>query len=309
MIVRVDNRVSLYKLEVFCLVVDLSGVGRAAEHLYVSQPVVSGHLRSLENRLGTTLFERVGTRLELTQTGHTVYAWARDVLRKSAEMERELAGLADGTAGAAAIATSMTVGSYLLPPILTEFARDHPDARVTANVFDPNQIWHALTSGQCDLGVPIARRIPHGHGLTGDHVGNQDLVLVGPPEHWPAGTRITATDLAGLPFVSTPRGSTRRDLEDAELAALDITDRRVVIEFGHPEGIKHAVGTGLGVAMLFRASVAAELTAGTLREIPIEDAHPQLPVYVVWRADKRLTPLHHAVIDTIRHDLAPSLTG
>jgi LysR family transcriptional regulator, low CO2-responsive transcriptional regulator len=305
----VDNRVSLHKLQVFCLVVELGGAGRAAEHLFVSQPVVSSHIRSLEERLGNTLFNRTGQRLELTPAGQAVYAWARDVLRKSTELERELAGLADGTAGAAAVATSMTVGSYLLPPILTEFTSTHPGARIAAHVFDPNQIWEAITSGLCDLGVPIARRIPHGRGLTGELVGQQDLVLTGAPEAWPPNQPITVTDLAELPFISTPRTSIRRELEDTELAALGITERDVVIEFGHPEAIKHAVRAGLGVALLFRASVAAELASGSLREIPIEGARPQLPVFVVWRTDKHLTPLHQAVVTAIQHGLAPTLEG
>jgi DNA-binding transcriptional LysR family regulator len=298
----IDNRISLHKLEVFCAVVEQAGVGRAAAHLYVSQPVVSGHIRSLEERLGVALFHRAGQRLELTDAGHAAYRWSRDTLRRSNELERELTGLIGGTTGAAAIATSMTVGSYLLPPILTDFALSHPDARIAAHVFDPNQIWEAVTSGLCDLAVPIAPRIPYGRGLTGELVGHQDLVLTAAPNV--ADDCISVSELGRLRFVSTPRTSIRRDIEDMELAQLGITDRKVVIEFGHPEAIKHAVRAGLGVALLFRASVAADLATGSLQEIQITDARPRLPVFVVWRTDKRLSPLQQTLITVIRDELA-----
>jgi LysR family transcriptional regulator, low CO2-responsive transcriptional regulator len=301
----VDNRISLHKLEVFCTVVELGGIGRAAGRLYVSQPVVSGHIRTLEQRLGARLFDRTGQRLELTDAGRAAYSWARDTLRRGSELERELAGLADGTAGAVAVATSMTVGSYLLPPVLVDFASAHPDARIAAHVLDPNHIWEAVTSGLCDLAVTIAHRIPPGQDLSGELVGHQDLVMVGAAD--PAGassdTLVQVADLARMPFVSTPRGSRRRDIEDTELAELGITDRNVVIELGHPEAIKHAVRAGLGVALLFRASVAAELADGSLRELRIADARPRLPVFAVRRADRRPSALHRTLIAAIHRGL------
>lgn len=302
-----DNRISLYKLEVFCAVVELGGAGRAAARMVVSQPVISEHIRSLEQRLGATIFDRTPHGLELTEAGHRVYGWARDTLRRSAEMERDLAGLSGGTAGVAAIATSMTVGTYLVPPIVTRFVAASPDARVTVHVFDPNQIWEAITSGLCDFGVPIAPVIPHGRGLTGELVGHQDLILVGPPDPNATQVPMRAADVAALPFVSTPQSSIRRDIEDAELAKLGITDRNVVVEFGHPEAIKHAVANGLGFALLFRASAQRELDSGTLREITIDGASPRLPLYVVWRSGKRLSPMQRALVTAIsEHASSPA---
>ncbi|MEU5644271.1 LysR family transcriptional regulator [Streptomyces milbemycinicus] len=309
-----DNRISLHKLEVFCTVVELGGVGRAAGRLYVSQPVVSGHIRSLEQRLGVLLFDRAGQRLELTDAGRAAYGWARDTLRRGTELERELAGLADGTAGAVAVGTSMTVGSYLLPPVLVDFASAHPAARIAAHVLDPNHIWEAVTSGLCDLAVTIAHRIPTGQGLSGERVGHQDLVLVGAAEAEAgaggmADSSVQVADLARMPFVSTPRGSRRRDIEDTELAELGVIDRNVVIELGHPEAIKHAVRAGLGAALLFRASVAAELADGSLREIRIADARPRLPVFAVRRADRRPSALHRTLLAAIHRGLGDGLDG
>ena len=71
--VRYDNRITLQKLEVFCSVVELGGVSRAAEHLWVAQSVVSGHLRSLQDRLRVQLLYRDGQQMKLTKAGEQVY--------------------------------------------------------------------------------------------------------------------------------------------------------------------------------------------------------------------------------------------
>ena len=306
-----DGRISLHKLAVFRAVVEQGGVGRAAAALYVSQPVVSAHLRQLETRLGAELFHRGPRGLELTEAGRAAYAWACETLHRGEQLDRELAGLAGGTGGAVAVATSMTVGSYLLPPIVTEFAKAHPLVRIAVHVFDPDRIWEAIASGECDLGVPIAPRIPYGRGLTGKLVGHQELVLVtSPGATEPAGDEIEPAALARLPFVSTPRHSLRRTLEDAALADLGVTDRTVTIELGHPEGIKHAVRAGLGVALLFHASVAADLAGGSLRQVRITGARPALPVFAVTRADRHPIPLHQALIAAVAEALRiPPLTG
>src|SRR3954463_4322297 len=77
-----NMRVSLRRLEVFCLVVEEGGVTRAAEHLFVAQPAVSSQIRALEEWVGTKLFTRTGGRLVLTEAGHRVYQWAKETLAR-----------------------------------------------------------------------------------------------------------------------------------------------------------------------------------------------------------------------------------
>jgi len=131
-----DNRISLKKLEILCLVVDLGGVGRAAERLQVSQPVVTAHLRLLQDRLGVELLHREGQQMRLTEAGVEVYRWAREVLGRSRELARTIDELADGSSGAVAVASSMSVGSYLLPRVLGLFGHERPEARITLHVSD-----------------------------------------------------------------------------------------------------------------------------------------------------------------------------
>ena len=155
-----DTRVTLHKLEVFSLVVELGGVSRAAEHLYVSQPVVSAHVRSLEERVGARLFYREGHHLVLTEAGRAVHGWATSVLTHTRELSRQLDGLSDGTQGSVVVGASMSVGSYLLPPVVTRFRRDRPLVNLQLNITDSDHAMQETEAGESDFAVVFLEEAP-----------------------------------------------------------------------------------------------------------------------------------------------------
>jgi DNA-binding transcriptional LysR family regulator len=298
-----DNRISLQKLEIFCLVVELGGVGRAAEHLYVSQPVVTAHMRMLQERIGAQLLYRDGQKMRLTEVGEQVYAWATDLLSRSRELSRRIEGLADGTAGSAAIASSMSVGSYILPPLLADFQETRPDAFVRLHVSDGEDAAKVTESGDCDFAVITTATPATGGLLRSETIGHHELVLVAAPDDAVADT-IGADELRRLRFVCSPGGRPRRRMVDAAMSAVGIEDRDVAIELGHPEALKTATRRGMGVSLLLRASVQPELDAGTLREIAIDETELTVPVVLLTRPGKQFTPLQGELAEHIRNSHA-----
>jgi LysR family transcriptional regulator, low CO2-responsive transcriptional regulator len=261
-----DTRVSLQKLEVFCLVADVGSVSRAAEQLYVAQPVVSAHVKSLEERVGAKLLQRRGNRMVLTEAGEVAYTWANDVLTRSREMEREVEGLADGSRGIAAIASSMTAGSYLLPELLAQFRQARPGAHITLSASDPEHASAAVEAGECDFAVVIAEEDQVVHrSLVLERLCEEPLVLVAPADGRPASDTVTLKELGSMPLVSSPLGLSRQRMVARQLAELGVTSMPVAIELGHAEAMKRAVRSGLGVAVLFLSSVEEELRRGELR--------------------------------------------
>ena len=70
----------LHLVTYFVAVVDHGGITKAAQSLYISQPSLSQAIRTLERRLGVTLFDRTGRRLELTEAGRKLDVAARRIL-------------------------------------------------------------------------------------------------------------------------------------------------------------------------------------------------------------------------------------
>lgn len=302
----VDNRISLYKLEVFCHVVELGGVSRTAEYLHVAQPAITAHIRSLEKRVGVKLLRRTGRSVSPTEEGWYVYRWAREIASRAREMEREIAGLSDGTKGSVVVSTSMSAGSYILPEILSEFAAEYPEARIMMFASDPQDAAEATKGGLCDFALVITDELDTEGDLEVEQVGEEDLLLVAAPDAIPEENTISKERVTELPFVSPPESLLRRRMEERQLWKIGVSQRRIVIELGHPEAMKTAAQKGLGIAMLFRSAVAPDLANGSLREINIEGYSMSLPVLLIRRRDKHFSPLQRRLYEGVKERILGS---
>jgi LysR family transcriptional regulator, low CO2-responsive transcriptional regulator len=300
----IDRRITLHKLEVFELVVELGGVSRAADRLYVAQPVVTAHIRSLEERLGTDLFYREGGRMHLTEGGRAVHAWASDLLRRTRELSRHLDGLSDGSQGSVVLGASMSIGSYSLPPLLSRFRQGRPLVDIVLNILDTEHALADTEAGENDFAVVIAEADPAGRGLQAEKLGDDELVVVAAADGAPAESRISVEQLAELSFVEAPQKLLRQQFVDHQLRQIGVRDRNVSIQLGHPEAMKRATAAGLGVAVLFRSAVREELASGELREIAVEGVQLSGPIYLVYRRDKLFSAVHRDLIAEIRDEFA-----
>lgn len=305
----VDTRITLHKLEVFRTVAELGSVSKAAERFFVAQPVVSAHLRSLEQKLGVKLVYREGRSLKLTPAGEATYRWTLDMLTHTHELSRHLDGLADGTSGRVVLAASMSVGSYVLPQALSEFRLQNPSIEISLNIYHSDHAIRATDSGECDFAVIFAEAPPESTMLTGERLGYEPLVLVTAPSGPPADDEIDLDQVASLSFVELPEGFLRRTLNDRHLKQAGLNRRKIAIELGHPEAIKRAVKAGLGAALLFQCSVAEELEAGTLRAIRVEGLDVAVPIHLVHRAGRQFSSAQQRVIDAIADSVAATPTA
>lgn len=288
--IAVDNSFSLQKLQILCAVVASGGIGKAADELFVSQPVVSSHIRSLETRLGARLFEKEGRGLRLSEAGEQVHRWALEVLRSRRELAQSLHQIADGTWGSVAIAASMSAANSLLTPILIDFRRTYRDVRITVTNSSVEAALEATQSGRVDFCVVGTDAVLDSMAYEAELIGEPAFALVAATDDPTVPASVAAAELARLPFITPPAGLAIRRSQDAALAQLGVMDRRVELELGSAEAIKQAVAAGLGVALLWRVSVAPDLAAGTLREIRVEGSLRRDKLYFVTRAGKRLTP-------------------
>src|ERR671933_2559130 len=81
-----DASLTLYKLRVFCEVIERQSFTLAAEHLFTTQPAISVHVRSLERFFGTRLVYREGRRSLPTEAGEAVYRYARALLQDTEQV-------------------------------------------------------------------------------------------------------------------------------------------------------------------------------------------------------------------------------
>ena len=154
---------TLRQLEIFVAVANAGSVSRAAEQLSLSQSAASTALGELERAYDQTLFDRVGKKLVLNDTGQWLLPRALELLARAHELEAELG--TDQRIGNLRLGASLTIGNYLATLLVADFLQQHKSAQhfeartVGASRIDSRQaeIPAARRAGQVGPGDILVR--------------------------------------------------------------------------------------------------------------------------------------------------------
>jgi DNA-binding transcriptional LysR family regulator len=291
----VEPTLTLHKLRVFREVVVKQSLTLAAQGLFVSQPVVSAHVRDLEEFFGARLLYQEGRRMLLNEAGQAVYQYVLDVLNSTEDTRSMVRLLQSAEAGTAHIGSSETPGTYVLPQRLIDFKLQVPGAAISLDVGSAFDICEQTQHGLYDFAI-VAGPPPAGN-LQVDIFSREPLVLVCGSQHPMAQKRfLTREELCEQPFLSL----VRRPEPDDRLQELGLVDPQIVMRLGNIEGLKRAVASGLGIAMMFRCSVEHELQMGILCELHVQGVSVVRPLYLVYNRRKRFSPLQQRLLDFLR---------
>jgi|SRR5919197_113967 DNA-binding transcriptional LysR family regulator len=277
------------QLQAFCAVVERKSFSRAAEQLGVTQPAVSLQVRSLEQRLGQTLLDRSGRRVEPTEAGRRLYRSAQRMLALEEQLYEEVAADAGRLAGTLAIGASTGPGAHLVPTLLCEFQRAHPDVRVALSIWDTQTVIDHVVDRGLELGVVGALR--RHRSLEFEPLVRDEIVLAVPPAHHAAGRTLSVDELKEEMLIVMQEGAGVRQVVEEELrrAGLRLRDVEPKLELGLQESVKSAVGAGYGVAFISRTAIEGELAAGTLAAARVEGVEPVRQIYVVRARGRAIT--------------------
>ncbi len=262
---RVGLLDNLHRLVVFQRVAQARSFTRAAASLYLSQPAVSAHIRSLEEALACRLFDRTPRGVELTDAGRTLLAHVNRGLQALRTGLHAVAA-ADGP-DPLAVGTVVSASLSLLPCIVERFRAHCPDLRVTMRVGRSADIVRWLREGAVHVGIVVAR--PSRPGIGVRVLVEEPVVCVGPPTHRLAGRRaVPLAELARELLLLARWGDGFDDLVRALQEALG-EEFSPAVEVDPADAAKQMVLQGVGLAFLGASLVRAELAAGTVVRIDV----------------------------------------
>ncbi|MET0451626.1 MAG: LysR family transcriptional regulator [Mycobacterium sp.] len=293
--------VHLRRLDLFCAVVDEGGVTRAAERLQVAQPWVSAQIRALENTLDARLFVRDGRRLALTEAGARFYTWAKEALAGSAQVQRDIKDLGSGAAGTLTVTTSMAIGTYLVPPILSRLRHERPGADITVRIGEPAAALRSVEIGEADFAVATWSDTIEPGTLHAEKLWEEPIVLAASPHGPPDADGVALSEVVGLPMVGTPADVAFERVMSDQLRAYGIQSLPYVIKLGHAEAIKRAVAANGWVCFASLYCIADDVAAGRLRVVKVRDAEFVEGIGLFHRASRYFTPLQSAAVTALRH--------
>lgn len=259
------------RLQVFHTVARLLSFTKAAEVLHMTQPAVTFQVRQLEDQFNTRLFDRTHNRISLTEAGERVFDYAERIIHLYTEMENSVHELTGETRGMLLIGASTTVAEYFLPPLLGEFKRSYPGIDLRMRVSNTEGIIAMVENNVVDLGVvegPVANR-----NLIVELCRMDSLVAVVPPGHALAtAAAIPVERLLDYPMITREEGSGTREViaDHMRACGLDPDQMQIAMEMGSPEAVKGAVESGIGMAVVSRATIAKELRMGSLVSVDLE---------------------------------------
>lgn len=142
-------------LRVVLAIAEQGTLSGAAARLHISHPTLSRRLRRIEQRLGTRLFERTQSRLQLTSAGEEMRQLALRLREDIVALERRIGGRDAGPAGPIRLTAPDAVSEYLLPGILAEVCREH--AGLTIDLIVSNEVL-SLAQGLADIALRVTER-------------------------------------------------------------------------------------------------------------------------------------------------------
>ena len=259
------------RLQVFNTVAKLLSFTKAAEALHMTQPAVTFQVRQLEEQFNTRLFDRTHNRISLTKAGEVVQEHAIKIFELYAQMEDAVREVTGEVSGSLIIGASTTIAEYMLPALLGDFKRNHPDIKLYLQVANTDGIVTMVENNDLDLGVveaPVSNK-----NLQVEVCRTDGLVAIVPPDH-PLAMRekVTIQELVGYPYICREEGSGTRDVIHDYLAenGMSSDDLDVIMELGNPEAIKGAVEAGMGISIISAATIVKELRLKTLVSIPLD---------------------------------------
>jgi len=292
-------------LKTFCDIIDLGSFSRAAKANGVSQSNASQIVHHLEDRLGVQLIDRSKRPFLVTPEGKRFHEGARVIVQRYDDLEREVRSLHEAAAARLTVASIYSVGLAHMSGLLRQFLAAHPKADVRLEYLHPHRVYEVVDQGQADIGLVSYPQ--ESASLAAIPWRTEPMVLVCYPQHpFTERRSVSLSMLGNEPFVAFQDGLKIRDEIDSALAGHKVSVR-IALAFDNIETIKRAVEIGSGVSLLPEPTIAREIEAGTLVQIPVEDVSLVRPLGIIHRRDRTLSETAQRFIQLLHSQAAPAV--
>ena len=278
-----------FRLVVFRRVAEALSFRKAAEELYLTQPAVSQQIKALEEDLAVELFDRTGPRVALTRAGQILLTYAEKSGELMVQAEREIASVEGHQAGKLSLGASTTIAQYLLPRLLGEFCRRNSKVQPRLISGNTQKVVEALEQRKIVLGL-IEGPAQSQHVKTEPFLRDELVPIVAADHPWGARKAVSVEELVKAPLVMREHGSgSRRVIEMAmERQGVRLGSLRIAMELDSTEAIKSAVEAGLGIGIVSRCAVAADLRHNRgFKMLRVEGLRIERDLLLAYRAGPR----------------------
>jgi DNA-binding transcriptional LysR family regulator len=280
--------ITLRQLEIFIAVAETAQVTKASKKLFVTQSAVSMALAELENQLGGSLFDRHGRSLLLNARGRYLLPLAKDITTQVSNVETIMSERNDKLSGHIEVIASLSLGNYILPYLIGAFKRIHPRVHINMLVYNTQYAERMVADGSMDIGF-VEGKVSHEEITIRPWFMDELVVLAGPSDPLAHNKYFDVkTDLKNAKWIMREQGSGTAAIFLERMKDY-IDDIHIVMEMGHPEAVKRAVESGVGIACLSSLTVCREVENGWLKSLNVDGVDMTRQLQIIHRKDKVMT--------------------
>jgi LysR family transcriptional regulator, hydrogen peroxide-inducible genes activator len=270
--------ITFRQLRYFDALAGHSHFGRAAAACGISQPALSMQIKVLEEALGAVLIERGARQVRLTKFGEEAALRVRDILRSVDELGDFARASRGWLAGQLHIGMIPTIAPYLLPTVIGNLTRMHPELDVHVREALTSRLIQELVEGRLDTAIvalPVSEP-----SLTEVALFAENFLLVRPGED--EGTPVPSSEtLREMRLLLLEEGHCFRDqalsfcnMQSSPREALDASSLSTLVQM---------VSAGMGVTLIPEMAVAVETRSASVSVARFKDPQPARTVGMIWR--------------------------
>jgi len=252
--------------------------GRAAEACAISQPALSMQIRELEQTLGGVLLERGARQVGLTAFGEEVAQRVRDILRSVDELGDFARASRDRLVGRLRIGMIPTIAPYLLPAVIGNLARTHPELEIHVRETLTPKLIQELAEGRLDAAIvalPVSEP-----SLAEVALFAENFLLVRPGED--DGTPVPSGEaLREMRLLLLEEGHCFRD-QALSFCNMQSSPREV-LDASSLSTLVQMVSAGIGVTLIPEIAVAVETRSASVSVARFKNPQPSRTIGMVWR--------------------------
>jgi LysR family transcriptional regulator, hydrogen peroxide-inducible genes activator len=253
--------------------------GRAAEACSISQPALSMQIKEMEEALGGVLLERGSRQVGLTSFGEEAARRVRIILRSVDELEDFARASQDRLVGRLRIGMIPTVAPYLLPAVIGNLARTHPELDIHVRETLTPKLIQELAEGRLDAAIvalPVSEP-----SLAEVALFAENFLLVRPGAD--EGTPVPNGEaLREMRLLLLEEGHCFRD-QALAFCKMRAAPPREVLDASSLSTLVQMVSAGIGVTLIPEIAVAVETRSASVSVARFKNPQPSRTIGMVWR--------------------------
>jgi DNA-binding transcriptional LysR family regulator len=286
----------LDQIHTFLEIVRLKSFSKAAQTCFRTQPAISAQIRQLEQELNASLFERLGTRIQLTPAGQIFCGYAEQILELRRQAQDSINELDRVPRGELVIAANEATCIYVLPTVFSKFKQRFPNVQLLVDRSYGRHVVESVLDNLADFGftqLPVQEK-----KLQVVEVYQDEIRMLVPAGHPLADRKsVAARDILPFPLLLPKGGATRAKLNQWLEPVEDALS--ISMELDSTEMIKRFVLAGMGVSFMAASHFSEGVEAGQFASLALEPEPLIRHLGLVYRRDKALSKAGLGFIEAV----------